>query len=161
MHIVCISWKLKCSKRIFTDDNNAPVLGVLRRPLCSKRIGQRRQRRRHAGNRDRFVREAKTRKPTTVLQRTFVLGKAWEETEYRFEVGHVICGGQKNSVRDALSASACIGLNYCQYLIDFDVFKRSSMPITQKIPCSHYKYKLILLTHIITHDSEPYEIGKK
>lgn len=141
------------SKRIFLDDNNAPVLELPRRPLCSQRFGQRRHRRRHSGNRDRFVtgrKRKKTRKPTTVHQRTFAVGNVWEETEYRFEVGHVICGGQKNSVKDALSASACIRLSYCQYLTDFDVFKRSSMPIKQIIPRFHYNYNLILLTH--THN---------
>jgi len=85
--------------------------------------------------------KAKTRKPTIVPRRTFVLGKVWEETEYRFEVGYATCGGQKNSVRDALSACACIRLSYCQHLTDFDVFKRSSMSITQKTPRSHYKYQ--------------------
>jgi len=46
-------------KRIFLDDNNAPVLQLLRKPLCSKKCGRRRQRRRQAGNRDQFVRGRK------------------------------------------------------------------------------------------------------
>jgi hypothetical protein len=101
--------------------------------------------------------KAKTRIPTTIHQRTFVLGKVWEKTKYRFLVGLGICWSQKNCVGDALSACACIGLTYCQYLTDFGVFKSSSMPNSQKTPRSHYKYKFILLTHIITHDSESYE----
>ena len=64
------------SKGIFLDDNNAPVLQLPRRPLCSTKFGRRRHRRRHAGNRDRFKRGRK-RKVANRLPYTNALSHWW------------------------------------------------------------------------------------